>query len=626
MYITDFYVLSRKGVLFMDKKKSLKIAVAMLLANATLLGMASAQQTNTLGIPNTVNIIGTTQGNTYVNSTGVIAGTFNSTLNQASEAMLLGGINNQISDAIGASILGGTENNISGASNYSSIIGGEDNKLVGNYSAIVGGFGAVVNGEHNIAIGKYAKADGATSSVAIGDSASVVGFASTAIGHNSKVQGFNALALAGGNVTIDEGIAIGFGATTGIGKSVAIGAGAVTSNVDHDAMNYKLGTKDLTFASKDANHPISFGSNTETRTLQNVSAGKLSDTSTDAINGSQLHKVAVTPITFAGDSGNDIDKTLGTKLEIKGGAINVADGNIGVISDGQALHIKLSKDLSHITSIHAEAGSIDFNNAKLSNLAPGAEDSNDAATMKQLKSVKDIANTANANAGDAINKITNAINKADTAIAKADANENALNDKANKDGSNIDPDAWKNKLGIKPADTQAIMKLEETMHSEIGQVGAHSAALAALKPLQYNPMEKIQVMAGVGRYKAKNAVALGVAMHPNENLLFYGGISMAKHSTMMANAGMTWRVGTSEQYDATSILKDGPITAMYRIAKELDNVKHSHVELREDVDAIKMENQQLQIENKELRKSVKTLTDEMEVVKKELAELRAQKA
>ncbi len=95
-----FYVLSRKGVLFMDKKKSLKIAVAMLLANATLLGMASAQQTNTLGIPNTVNIIGTTQGNTYVNSTGVIAGTYNSTLNQASEAMLLGGINNQISDAI----------------------------------------------------------------------------------------------------------------------------------------------------------------------------------------------------------------------------------------------------------------------------------------------------------------------------------------------------------------------------------------------------------------------------------------------------------------------------------------------------------------------------------------------
>ncbi|WAX71729.1 YadA-like family protein [Gallibacterium anatis] len=76
---------------------------------------------------------------------------------------------------------------------------------------------------------------------------------------------------------------------------------------------------------------------------------------------------------------------------------------------------------------------------------------------------------------------------------------------------------------------------------------AMNAALAALKPLQYDPNEKFQVMAGTGRFKDKQGFALGVAHHINENLLLNAGAAYSGSKYKTWNAGITYRFGSSNQ-------------------------------------------------------------------------------
>lgn len=71
-----------------------------------------------------------------------------------------------------------------------------------------------------------------------------------------------------------------------------------------------------------------------------------------------------------------------------------------------------------------------------------------------------------------------------------------------------------------------------------------SAALAALKPLSYNPNAPLQIMAGYGNYRGKSATALGLAYYKNENNLFHMGVSYAGNKNVAANAGVTWSIGS----------------------------------------------------------------------------------
>lgn len=88
---------------------------------------------------------------------------------------------------------------------------------------------------------------------------------------------------------------------------------------------------------------------------------------------------------------------------------------------------------------------------------------------------------------------------------------------------------------------QAVVKNSE----RISQVGAHSAALAAMNPLSYDPLRKTQVMAGIGSYEGNQALALGVAHYANENFMFNAGVTMGSGKSM-ANLGATYRFGTGD--------------------------------------------------------------------------------
>ncbi|RKW65181.1 MAG: hypothetical protein D8B58_15180, partial [Veillonella sp.] len=82
----------------------------------------------------------------------------------------------------------------------------------------------------------------------------------------------------------------------------------------------------------------------------------------------------------------------------------------------------------------------------------------------------------------------------------------------------------------------------EELRKESRNGDALNAALAALKPIQYDPEVPTQIMAGVGHYKHANALALGVAHYTNDSTMFHGGISMVSGQTMI-NGGATFKIG-----------------------------------------------------------------------------------
>lgn len=95
----------------------------------------------------------------------------------------------------------------------------------------------------------------------------------------------------------------------------------------------------------------------------------------------------------------------------------------------------------------------------------------------------------------------------------------------------------------KEADAQLASNVNE-LQGEIKSVASMSAALAALKPLSYNPNAPLQIMAGYGNYRGKSATALGLAYYKNENNLFHMGVSYAGNKNVAANAGVTWSIGS----------------------------------------------------------------------------------
>ena len=91
---------------------------------------------------------------------------------------------------------------------------------------------------------------------------------------------------------------------------------------------------------------------------------------------------------------------------------------------------------------------------------------------------------------------------------------------------------------------QAATQNVSDLQKEVKNTTSMTAALAALKPLTYNPEAPIQIMAGYGNYRGKSATALGLAYYKNENNLFHMGVSYAGNKNVAANAGVTWSIGS----------------------------------------------------------------------------------
>lgn len=123
------------------------------------------------------------------------------------------------------------------------------------------------------------------------------------------------------------------------------------------------------------------------------------------------------------------------------------------------------------------------------------------------------------------------------------------------------------------SDTKELKQAISNVSTESQRVGAHAAAMAALKPIQYDPMEPTQVMAGIGNYRGEMAAALGLAHYTNENTMLNVGVSLGGTHNMV-NAGVTHKFGSSpEKKNIPDRYKAGPISSIYVMQDEMTQLR-----------------------------------------------------
>ena len=285
---------------------------------------------------------------------------------------------------------------------------------------------------------------------------------------------------------------------------------------------------------------------------------------------------------FTGNNtGTENKHALNTLVKVQGEGVTAAQsnafqsaaGNINVVADGNdTLTVKLNKDLKGINSIKnsdngpalnfnagdlsVTGGNLNMGGNKITNLGKGTNDT-DAVNLKQLKDSRTIVKSTDGSVG--------------------------VRESESADGAKV----YDLSTGASP-------RFDE-LTDEIGRVGAQGAALAALKPIQYDPLEPTQIMAGYGNYRGNSAVALGVAHYKNESTLIHGGVSWAGGSShMMANAGITWKVGNRDSEAAVADrYRKGPISSAYAMQQEMASVKAQNAGLKTEVSDLKAENEQM---------------------------------
>ncbi|RHL91346.1 hypothetical protein DWZ94_04685 [Veillonella atypica] len=210
-------------------------------------------------------------------------------------------------------------------------------------------------------------------------------------------------------------------------------------------------------------------------------------------------------------------------------------------------------------------GNLNMNNNKITNVANGT-DPHDAVNVSQLKAAKTVVQD---------DGVTTKVTKSTGANG-----EDVYTVKSLTGGG---------------ADLSNITNKVDQLGEEIGRVGAQGAALSALKPIQYDPLEPTQIMAGYGNYRGNSAVALGVAHYKNESTLIHGGVSWAGGSShMMANAGVTWKVGNRDSEAAVADrYRKGPISSAYAMQQEMAAMKAQNAGLKGEVSDLKAENEQM---------------------------------
>ena len=279
---------------------------------------------------------------------------------------------------------------------------------------------------------------------------------------------------------------------------------------------------------------------------------------------------------FQGDQPGDSGKVvrgLGDTMNLTGGAdVNrLADNNIGVVKNaaGDGYNIKLAKDLKGLESV----------------------------------TITDAAGN------------TTVMNGGGVTITPAQGNAVSLTkDGLNNGGNritNVGP-------GVDGTDAVNVNQLSNAMRSvdgKIADVGATSAAISGLKPLQYDPLEPTQVLAAVGHYKGSTAAAVGVAHYTNESTMFHMGVSLGGHDNMI-NAGVSYKFGTSDAKKAIPArYKAGPISSAYVLQDEVTALKAENERMKQHDLELTAKYDQVQRDNEEMKAQIALLMQQAGLTK-----------
>lgn len=382
------------------------------------------------------------------------------------------------------SIAGGANTTVT-ASN--SVALGRDNNITADNTVVIGGGNGNVIGGQSTVIGYNNVVDSSMEQVIIGANSETAGQGSTVIGTHGKATAWDAIAV-GNNTIADKS------------NSLALGTNSVTDDavgVDGITIN---GTKHV-FAGEQPASVVSFGSRERAgaggvkyynRQLQNVSAGRIEADSLDAINGSQLFAVV------------DEVETNATNITKNAQAIATNKQNIKDIAVGLNM-------LGDVVNDHEQA--ITNNAAAITN------------------------NTSR------INGNTNAINTLGQKVTANTADIRVLEKVADNHEGRI-TDLEHRSIGL----ANDINNKVNNLGQRVNKLGASSAALAGLHPLDFNRNDKASYAVSYGHYRNANAVALGAFYRPNERTMIGAGVSLGGETQFTLN--VAFKTGKGSDYVA----------------------------------------------------------------------------
>lgn len=408
------------------------------------------------------------------------------------------------------SIAGGANTTVT-ASN--SVALGRDNNITADNTVVIGGGNGNVIGGQSTVIGYNNVVDSSMEQVIIGANSETAGQGSTVIGTHGKATAWDAIAV--GNNTIADRA-----------NSLALGTNSVTDDavgVDGITIN---GTRHV-FAGEQPTSVVSFGSRERAgaggvkyynRQLQNVSAGRVEADSLDAINGSQLFAVVDEVETNATNIANNKTAISKNKENIKDIAVGL--NMLGdIVNDHEQAIANNTKNIAgNTTAINNNANKINANTNAINGL--GQKVATNTADIRVLEHVAD----------NHEQRITTLENRSMN-LAKD------INNKVNNLGQRV------NKLG------------------------ASSAALAGLHPLDFNRNDKASYAVSYGHYRNANAVALGAFYRPNERTMIGAGVSLGGETQLTLN--VAFKTGKGSDYLAEAKDKDSRISKLEAMVQKL---------------------------------------------------------
>lgn len=380
---------------------------------------------------------------------------------------------------------------------------------VSSYDSVAIGNGAFVSGESSVVLGRTNNVTGADTVVIGANNGTVAGGQSAVVGYNNKIGadkeqlvfGSNSESNGQGALTFGthakslatDAVAFGNNTIADQANSVAIGTNSVTDaavGVDGITIN---GTRHV-FAGEQPASVVSFGSKARAgaggvtqynRQLTNVSAGQISADSLDAVNGSQLYAA--------------VDEIETNAKQIAKNKQNIKDVAIGLNMLGDVVNDHEQAIAGNTTAIANNTARINGNTSAINTL--GQKVSANTADIRSLEHVAD----------NHEGRITTLENRS---LGLA----NDINNKVNNLGQRV------NKLG------------------------ASSAALAGLHPLDFNRNDKVSYAVSYGHYRNSNAVALGVFARPNERIMLGFGATLGGENQYTVN--LAFKTGRGSDYIA----------------------------------------------------------------------------
>ena len=438
------------------------------------------------------------------------------------------------------------------------------------YNTIAIGNGAYANGESTVVIGRTNTVNAENATVIGSNNGTVASGQGVVVGYNNKAQGSNKEMLAfGSNNTVQnqgatvlgshgqavavDSLALGNNTVADVQNSVALGTNSTTEETVSTNHIYINGEK-YDFAGGVANSTVSIGANNKAgnggvqnykRTLTNVAAGRVDGTSTDAINGSQLNAVinALKFTTVA--EGTNTTVTQSTNI----------DG-------GKEFAVHVNKDLANMNSV--QFGTVNdpqrnYTGRNGSHVFNGEINSNYGANGFKVENTDNLDN-AQFNMDGMV--ADNNGKHIELTTKKITVGNQQIHDVA--DGV-ADTDAV-NMRQLRAQNQVDMAQINQT-NARLNKLGASSAALAGLHPLDFNRNDKVSYAISYGHYRNSNAIALGGFARPNERIMLGFGATLGAENQY--NLSLSFKTGKGSDYIQEAKDKDSRISKLETLVQQL---------------------------------------------------------